>query len=251
MAADERNQNADLDIAEGRAALERGRPRASAAAKFRHALQLRPESSEAQARTWTTLPPCGTPKLRTRSRRHDATTPRRLAELEGYIREGRFTEVEPLLAAYVKDGRVLLGLVRARLQPVRAAEDRRVHQALAKSLELDIRNAEAHKILGRTLMIIGRFDAAQIEFEQGIRYKPDSAELHYNLGKLFSIQDNWEPARKAFEAALRIDPSYVEALDALGFALEALGDDAGAVANVREGDRAERRAAGKLRLAPT
>ena len=85
-------------------------------------------------------------------------------------------------------------------------------------------------MLGRTLMIIGRFDAAQLEFEQAIRYKPDSAEIHYNLGKLFSMQDNWEPARKAFEAALRLDPSYVEALDALGFALEALGDDAGAVA---------------------
>jgi protein O-GlcNAc transferase len=78
-------------------------------------------------------------------------------------------------------------------------------------------------------MIIGRFDAAQVEFEQGIRYQPDSAEIHYNLGKLLSIQDNWEPARKAFEAAVRIDPAYVEALDGLAFALEALGDDAAAV----------------------
>ena len=74
-------------------------------------------------------------------------------------------------------------------------------QALAQSLELDVKNAEAHKILGRTLMIIGRFDAAQLEFEEGIRLKPDSAEMHYNLGKLFSVQDNWEPARKALEAA--------------------------------------------------
>ena len=103
-------------------------------------------------------------------------------------------------------------------------------KSLAKSLELDVTNAEAHKILGRNLMIIGRFDAAQVEFEQALRYKPDSAEIYYNLGKLFSIQDNWEPARKQFEAALRIDPSYLEALDALGFALEALGDDAGALA---------------------
>ena len=76
----------------------------------------------------------------------------------------------------------------------------------------------------------GRFDAAQVEFEQAIRYKPDSAESHYNLGKLFSIQDNWEPARKSFEAALRVDPGYVEALDGLGLALEALGDDGAAVA---------------------
>ena len=92
-------------------------------------------------------------------------------------------------------------------------------------------------------MIIGRFDAAQVEFEQALRYKPDSAEMHYNLGKLFSIQDNWEPARKQFEAALRIDPSYLEAIDALGFALEALGDDAGAVGALPEGDRAEQGAA--------
>jgi len=102
---------------------------------------------------------------------------------------------------------------------------------LAKSLQLDIKNAEAHKILGRDLMIIGRFDAAQTEFEQGIRYDPRSAEMHYNLGKLFSMQDNWGPGRKEFEAALRIDPAYVEALDALGLAQEALGDNAGAVAS--------------------
>ena len=102
-------------------------------------------------------------------------------------------------------------------------------RALAKSLELDVTNAEAHKILGRDLMIIGRFDAAQIEFEQAIRYKPDSRESYYNLGKLLSVQDNWEPARKAFESALRIEPQYVEAMDALGFALEALGEDERAV----------------------
>jgi len=102
-------------------------------------------------------------------------------------------------------------------------------QALAKSLQVDIRNAEAHKILGRDLMIIGKFDAAQTEFEQGVRYAPRSSEMHFNLGKLFSIQDEWNAARKEFEEALRINPSYVESWDALGFAQEALGDGAGAV----------------------
>jgi protein O-GlcNAc transferase len=154
----------------------------------------------------------------------------RIAEFEAEIRSGRFAEVEPRLAAYVKErpssswGWYALGYSQFAQQKIGESI-----QALAKSLQLDIRNAEAHKILGRNLMIIGRFDAAQVEFEQGLRYKPDSAELHYNLGKLFSIQDNWEPARKSFDAALKIDPSYLEAIDALGFALEALGDDAGAV----------------------
>jgi tetratricopeptide (TPR) repeat protein len=159
----------------------------------------------------------------------------RMSELEGYIRDGKFAEVEPLLAEYVKQraksswGWYALGYSQFAQQKIGDSI-----KSLAKSLELDIRNAEAHKILGRDLMIIGRFDAARVEFEEGLRYKPDSAELHYNLGKLFSIQDNWEPARKEFEAALKADANYVEAIDALGFALEALGDDAGAVARYRQ-----------------
>ena len=83
-------------------------------------------------------------------------------------------------------------------------------------------------------MIIGRFDAAQLEFEQGIGYDPRSAAMHYNLGKLLSMQDNWAPARKEFEQALRLDPAYVEDLDALGLAQEALGDDAGAIASYQK-----------------
>ncbi|MDP9323158.1 MAG: tetratricopeptide repeat protein, partial [Acidobacteriota bacterium] len=224
--ADDRNQNAALDIADARAALEKGEL-GDAAAKLRHALQLQPASSEAQRYLNVVLKKQGEGGAGP-----GPDDPKRVAEFEGYFRQGRFQEVEPLLSAYVTQspksswGWYALGYSLFAQQKIGASIN-----ALAKSLELDIRNAEAHKTLGRNLMIIGRFDAAQVEFEQGLRYKPDSAEIHYNLGKLFSIQDNWEPARKAFEAALRIDPSYVEALDALGFALEALNDDPGAVAN--------------------
>jgi tetratricopeptide (TPR) repeat protein len=162
----------------------------------------------------------------------------RVSGLEGYIQEARWAEVEPLLTKYVEErpksswGWYALGYTYFAQKKIGESIN-----ALAKSLQLDLKNVESHKILGRNLMIIGRFDAAQVEFEQAIRYKPDSAESHYNLGKLFSIQDNWEPARTAFEAALRIDPSYLEALDGLGFALEALGDDAGAVAKYQEAIR--------------
>jgi tetratricopeptide (TPR) repeat protein len=226
VAADDRNQNASLDIAEGRAALEKGDLEA-AAAKFQRAIELTPESSEARRYLRVTAE-----RKATAEAAASKDDPGRVAELEGHIREGKFKEVEPLLADYVKQrpssawGWYALGYSRFAQQKIGESIS-----ALSKSLELDIRNADAHKTLGRVLMIIGRFDAAQVEFEQGLRYKPDSAELHYNLGKLFSIQDNWEPARREFEAALKIEPSYMEALDALGFALEALADDAGAVAN--------------------
>jgi tetratricopeptide (TPR) repeat protein len=156
----------------------------------------------------------------------------RIAELEGYVHDKRFKEVEPLLADYVAKhpksswGWYALGYSQFAQQKIGDSI-----KSLSMSLSLDLHNAEAHKILGRNLMIIGRFDAAQTEFEEGLRSKPDSAELHYNLGKLFSMQDNWDAARKSFESALRLDPQYVEAIDGLGFALEALGDDEGAVAH--------------------
>ena len=226
VAADDRDQNVILDIAEGRAALEKG-DLDLAAAKFRHASQLQPQSPEARRLLASVLEKRTAPAPDA-SGADDAN---RRAEFENSIRKGQFKEVEARLADYVKErpgsswGWYALGYSLFAQQKIGESI-----QALARSLELDLRNAEAHKILGRDLMIIGRFDAAQVEFEQGIRYKPDAADIHFNLGKLFSIQDNWEPARKAFEAALRIDPSYIEALDALGFALEALGDDAGAVA---------------------
>ncbi|MBO0800779.1 MAG: tetratricopeptide repeat protein, partial [Blastocatellia bacterium] len=107
-------------------------------------------------------------------------------------------------------------------------------RALAKSLQLDVKNAEAHKVLGRDLMMIGRFDAAQLEFEQGMRYDPKSPEMPYNLGKLYSIQDNWAMARKSFERAIALDPEFMEAHDGLGLALESLGDKEGAIAHYQK-----------------
>ena len=106
--------------------------------------------------------------------------------------------------------------------------------ALSKSLSINVNNAEAHKVLGRNLMLIGRFDVAQREFEAGEKLNPKSAEMPFNLGRLFSIQDLWVESRRAFERALKIDANYMEAHDGLGFALEALGDDAAAVTRYQQ-----------------
>jgi tetratricopeptide (TPR) repeat protein len=268
-AADERNQNANLDIGEGRAALAKGELE-EAAAKLRHAIQLQPDSAEAEhflgvvlekqgdndgaseayqralelnpsdaqakrALEGSDLPdnPAPVAKVAASDKKEDDQP--KMAELEGYIRQSRFQEVEPLLAGYVNQhpksswGWYALGY--SQFAQKRIGES---IKSLAKSLQIDVRNAEAHKILGRDLMIVGRFDAAQTEFEEGIRYDPKSAEIHYDLGKLFSIQDNWEGANEQFKEALRIDPSHIESLDALGLTQEALGDDAHAVESYRK-----------------
>jgi tetratricopeptide (TPR) repeat protein len=242
VAAGDRAQNALLDVAEGRAALDRGDLQ-EAESKFRRALELNPNNASARKsleglksrRASDNAPPAAATIGSGVSELDDLA---RVSALESYIRDARWAEVEPLLTKYVKErpksswGWYALGYTYFAQKKIGESI-----KALAASLQLDLKNVEAHKILGRNLMIIGRFDAAQVEFEQAIRYKPDSAESHYNLGKLHSIQDNWEPARKAFEEALRIDPAYLEALDGLGFALEALGDEAGAVAKYQEAIR--------------
>src|SRR5262249_57112263 len=75
----------------------------------------------------------------------------------------------------------------------------------------------------------GSCDEADTESVQAVQYDPKSAESHYDLGNLFSLRETWTEACRQFEAAIRIRPGYVEAVDALGFAQEALGNDAAAV----------------------
>jgi tetratricopeptide (TPR) repeat protein len=220
ITANESAHAAGLDLAEAKAALDRG-DADSAITKARKVLEFRADASEAKTVLDTAL--------KMKSGHADA-----LKGPESEIRAGRFAEAEALLRAYLaqnpKSARGWYDLGYSCYAQRKIGES---IKALAYSLELDISNDEAHKVLGRDLMIIGRFDAAKIEFEQGARLNPQSAEMPYNLGKLFSIQDNWADARHQFEIALRRDPAYMEAYDGLGFALEALGDDAGASASYK------------------
>jgi len=195
--ADDREQNANLDIAEGLSALDKGE-NDQAVAKFRHAINMQPDSAKAQHylgialegqnniqdasaafRKALELNPSDVyarQRLDRLSPTQEGDNPTKVAEFEEYIRLSRFKDVEPLLTEYVTDhensswGWYALGYCQFAQQKVGDSI-----KALSKSLQLDIRNAEAHKILGRDLMLIGRFDAAQVEFEQGIHYKPQSA----------------------------------------------------------------------------
>jgi tetratricopeptide (TPR) repeat protein len=268
--ADERNQNAEIDISEGRVAVQRSELQ-EAEAKFRHALKLQPNSPVAQhflgialekegdmegaiaayqkavelnPGDWNSRQSVSRLKPPEASAQNSSLTglgkssntavseddPATISQLENYYRESRFKEVESLLALYVKEhpnsswGWYALGYSQFAQKKIGESI-----KSLAESLRLNVKNADAHKILGRDLMVVGRLDAGQVEFEQAIRYAPDSSENYYDLGKLFSMQDNWQAARKQFEDAIRLQPDYVEAIDALGFAQEALDDDSGAV----------------------
>jgi tetratricopeptide (TPR) repeat protein len=156
--------------------------------------------------------------------------PQQLASFQDLILKEKFQEVEPLLQPYLAahprswKAYYFLGYVQFRQRKLGDSV-----KALAKSLELNTDNVDAHRILGRDLSIIGRYEFALREYEQVLRLDPTSAETHYNIGRIYAIQDDFPKARRELEAAIRLDANYMEAYNALGFAMEALGDDAAAL----------------------
>src|SRR6185295_13618451 len=96
---DDRDRTASLDIAEGREAMAKG-DLDRAAARFRHALQLRPDSPEAQTALAAVVE-----KQKALAPASDSADddPARVVTFEGYIREKKWNEVEPLLEAYVQE----------------------------------------------------------------------------------------------------------------------------------------------------
>jgi len=159
-------------------------------------------------------------------------------QLDGFedlIRSGKFHEVQTPLRDYLKahphSARAYydLGYASFRTHQVQVSVE-----ALAKSLQLDLNNAEAHKILGLDLIMIGKNDEAQIELEQAVRLEPTSAEIHYFLGRIHFSRTSYRLAKNEFEEAIRLDPSYVKAYDNLGLALEGMGEDNAALASFQK-----------------
>ncbi len=214
----------------GLALLAKG-DRGGAAASFEKALELDPRYAPARESLQRGVAAIGSPALAMAA----PDDPEKVRLIEDYIRRQQLKEVEPLIVDYLKaypnswwghyvHGYALFG-------------QRRIGDsiaALAMSLRLNIANADAHRLLGRNLMLIGRFDAARTELEQAVKLKPQSAELRYDLGKIYSAHDNYPDAKRELEAAIRLDPSYMEAYDALGLVMEALGEDAAALGHYRK-----------------
>jgi tetratricopeptide (TPR) repeat protein len=173
--------------------------------------------------------------------------PPQIANFEDLILKEKFQEVEPLLRTYLAahprswKAYYFLGYVEFRQRRIADSV-----KALAKSLELNVDNAAAHRILGRELFIIGRGDLALREFEQALRLDPNSAEVHYNMGRVYAMQDDFPRARQELEKAIQLDANYMEAYNALGFAMEVLGDDATSLQDYQTAIRLNQERLGKF-----
>ncbi|MGA7929772.1 MAG: tetratricopeptide repeat protein, partial [Candidatus Sulfotelmatobacter sp.] len=161
----------------------------------------------------------------------DADDLDQIKRFEASIEKDEIDAVEPLVVAYLKDhpnswrAHYIQGYELFRMRKVGDSI-----RELAKSLELNADNPEAHKILAKDFVMIGEIDRAETELLQAVRLKPESAEIHYSLGEVYSAKDMLKEAKAEFTAAIQRDPTYAEAYNALGFTEESLEDDKAALA---------------------
>jgi tetratricopeptide (TPR) repeat protein len=83
---------------------------------------------------------------------------------------------------------------------------------------------------GVDLMHAKNFAAAQVKFEQAIRYKPDFAEAHNNLGFTLRQQgpQNYSKALQHYNEAIRLKPNMPETYEYRGVLFAKMGKKADA-----------------------
>jgi tetratricopeptide (TPR) repeat protein len=75
-----------------------------------------------------------------------------------------------------------------------------------KGLKIRPNNAKAHNILGLILLQKGKVDAAIVQFQEALRIMPDFAEAHYVLGNALRQKGRVDEAISHFQRALQIMP---------------------------------------------
>jgi tetratricopeptide (TPR) repeat protein len=153
-----------------------------------------------------------------------------LEPLEKLIEQGQFEQARPGLERYLKDHddsartHYDLGYVDFRTHQIGGAV-----RELSRSLQLNVKDAQAHKILGLVCTFVGRYDLAEVELQSAAQLEPNSPEIHYFLGRVYYTRQVFAMAKQQYETAIQLDPGYMKAYDNLGLVMETLGKNDEAV----------------------
>jgi len=90
---------------------------------------------------------------------------------------------------------------------------------------------------GLELARAGRPQEAAGQFEHAVRIRPDNPEFHNNLGSVLTLLGRGPEAIAQYRAALRLNPNFAGAHFNLGRALRNDGDAREAIAELREAER--------------
>jgi tetratricopeptide (TPR) repeat protein len=83
----------------------------------------------------------------------------------------------------------------------------------------DPESARAHQILGETYAVLHNTDAAEKEYREALRLRPDTRGLHLELGELYASASQWNKAETEFRAEANLQPGDAEAAFRMGNAL--------------------------------
>jgi tetratricopeptide (TPR) repeat protein len=153
-----------------------------------------------------------------------------IREFDALIKSGQYDQVTFQLEAYTKEhpdswrAFYQLGYACFRLHRIQESA-----MALSRSISLNPRFAEAHKILAYDLNIASHQDLAIRELRQAIAIDPSSYESHYELGRIAFERGLYPQAVEEMEKARALKPDFVKVWHNLGLAYNAIGNSAKAV----------------------
>lgn len=184
-----------------------------AAAQFREAIRMQPDSPEAHADLGNCL------------------------EAEGLPDEAR-AEYAAALAISPRFAGARYDLGRSLLKSGRLDE---AQAQLRAALELDPAHAGARNSLGLALAGLGRLPEAMEQYRLALGLDPGLPEAHLNLGNALFRLGRVDGAVAEYREALRIEPGYSGAHNNLGVALARLGRDNEAAAEFEAARRTANR----------
>ena len=130
---------------------------------------------------------------------------------EAYASVQRAYGLEPNNALVHK----LFGQVFARRQQADPAV-----QAYSRSLQLNVEDAETHKLLGDVWLFLRQQPAqAIIEYTQSLRFNPKDYEAHQRLAQSYERTNQFDLALRAYQEAIRLAPKQSMIVGPLHFAL--------------------------------
>lgn len=95
---------------------------------------------------------------------------------------------------------------------------------LREYVTLNPEDAQARKLFGLDLFMMGDAAAAEAELERAVAALPKDEESRYYLGRVYFTRQNMPSALAAFQRVIEVDPGSVRGHNQLGQTYEALAD---------------------------
>jgi len=105
----------------------------------------------------------------------------------------------------------------------KAGDNETAARLLARSLEREPKNSEAHYNLGLVLAALGRNTEAEESYRRGLALKPNSVDGHNNLGVLLESVGRFAEAEACYRRAIELAPALAHTHNNLGVLLKEQG----------------------------